>query len=148
MEKFGKPLFIILSNHNFRSSKTYTFGCSSKAYCIQNNIPVFSSISLLQVVQIRLANHKFSLYLLLGSFINYFNLQIIANHHLLTVFQPSLFCNRFLNSHCHLSKKFILCFNGRLLAMTKNAFHFMLKTLFVLKMFELSSQILCHDGNG
>ena len=40
---------------------------------------------------------------------------------------------------CHLPKKFFICFNDSPIKIMKNDFYFILKVLFVLKIFELLS---------
>ena len=52
-----------------------------------------------------------------------------------------------LKSDSHLPNKTIfVCFNESPLKMMKNAFHFILKALFVLKIFEFLSRLFGHEG--
>ena len=50
----------------------------------------------------------------------------------------------FLKSHSHVLKKFFICFNDSPSKMMKNAFYFILKALFVLKIFKFSSWLFGH----
>ena len=50
--------------------------------------------------------------------------------------EVSNFCNRILKLDSHLSKKFVICLNESPLNMMKDAFYFILKSLFVLKIFK------------
>ena len=44
------------------------------------------------------------------------------------------------------NKTIFVCFNESPLKMMKNAFHFILKALFVLKIFEFLSRLFGHEG--
>ena len=59
---------------------------------------------------------------------------------------PLLYYIIILKSDSHLSKKFVICLIESPFKITKNAFYFILKALFVLKIFKFLSRLFGHVG--